>query len=49
MPVENKHRRAHAFIESKFGNYLRASIYGPYEERNNESCSIAHYNSLNWT
>ena len=42
MPIENKNRRAHAFIESIFGYYLHASIYSPQQKRNNESCSIAH-------
>jgi len=47
MPVENKDSRAHAFIESVFGYYLHASVYSPYEKRDNKSCFIAHcFNSL---
>jgi len=47
MPVENKDSRAHAFIESIFGYYLHASVYSPYEKRDNKSCFIAHcFNSL---
>ena len=43
MPVENKDRRAHAFIESSLGYYLHATIYSPQEKCNHESCSVAHF------
>jgi hypothetical protein len=29
MPVENKNRRAHAFIKGIFAYYLQASVYRP--------------------